>query len=89
MTLGRQLLIGISAAFLILLIGIEFIYVTNARKHLEEQLNAHANETATSLALSISSRMQTLDLSLVNVLVNPVFDRGHFSLIEIKTIDGR
>lgn len=89
MTLGRQLLIGISAAFLILLIGIEFIYVTNARKHLEEQLNAHANETATSLALSISSRMQTLDPSLVNVLVNPVFDRGHFSLIEIKTIDGR
>ena len=47
MTLSRQLLAGITAAFVILLLGIEAIYVSSARTHLEEQLDAHANETAT------------------------------------------
>lgn len=88
MTLGRQLLIGIVVAFAALLIGIEAIYVHTARRHLADQLDASANETATSLALSIGSRMPTLDASLVNTIVNPVFDRGYFSLIEVRAADG-
>lgn len=88
MTLTRQLLIGITTAFIALLLGIEWIYVDKARHRVEQQLNAHANETATSLALTIGSSMQTLDVSLVNALVNPVFDRGHFESIEVKGADG-
>jgi EAL domain-containing protein (putative c-di-GMP-specific phosphodiesterase class I)/GGDEF domain-containing protein len=88
MTLTRQLLAGITAAFIVLLIGIEAIYLSLARSALESQLNAHANETATSLALTIGSRMQTLDAAFVNAIVNPVFDRGHFDLVEVKRGDG-
>lgn len=88
MTLTRQLLVGITAAFIALLLGIEAIYVTNARHHLEAQLDSHANETATSLALTIGAQMQTMDIALVNTIVNPVFDRGHFKSIEVKAADG-
>jgi len=88
MTLGRQLLTGITAAFVVLLLGIEAIYVHTARSHLADQLDAHANETATSLALTIGSRMQVLDSSLVSTIVNPVFDRGHFRLVEVRGSDG-
>ncbi len=88
MTLARQLLYGIIMVFIALLFGIEAIYVEKARHRLEQQLDAHANETATSLALSIGSRMQTMDVSLINTIVNPLFDRGHFQSIEIEAADG-
>jgi EAL domain-containing protein (putative c-di-GMP-specific phosphodiesterase class I) len=88
MTLTRQLLVGITAVFVALLIGVEAIYLVLARSALEDQLNAHANETATSLALTIGSRMATIDPALVNTIANPVFDRGHFDLIEVRRPDG-
>ncbi|MEK7439112.1 MAG: EAL domain-containing protein [Pseudomonadota bacterium] len=88
MTLARQLLAGIFAAFIALLIGIEAIYVWSARSHLEEQLDAHANETATSLALSLGARTSALDASLVNIMVNPVFDRGYFESIQVLSPGG-
>ncbi len=88
MTLSRQLFAGITAAFLALLVGIEAIYVSKARVSLEQQLDAHANETATSLALSLGSRFSTLDASAVNIVVNPVFDRGHFESIVVLAPNG-
>ena len=88
MTLARQLLAGITIAFIALLIGIEAIYVSTARNSLEEQLDAHADETATSLALSLGTRASTLDASLANIMVNPVFDRGHFASIEVRSLKG-
>jgi len=88
MTLGRQLLLGITAIFLGLLLGIEASYVSIARGRLSEQLDAHANETATSLALSMGVRMSLLDASLINIMVNPVFDRGHFESIEVRDLGG-
>jgi len=88
MTLARQLLIGITVAFIALLFGIEAIYVSTARSSLEEQLDAHANETATSLALSLGTRAGALDASVVNIMVNPVFDRGHFESIEVRSPGG-
>jgi len=88
MTLARQLLAGITLAFIALLIGIEVIYVSTARSSLEEQLDAHANETATSLALSLGTRASALDASLANIMVNPVFDRGHFASIDVLSRSG-
>lgn len=88
MTLGRQLFIGITAVSIALLIGIEAIYVSITREHLERELDAHANETATSLAMTIGARMGSFDPSLVNTLVNPVFDRGHFESIEVRSPNG-
>ena len=89
MTLGRQFLSGTALVFAALLFGIEAIYVSSAKSSLEEQLDAHANETATSLALSIGSRSSALDETLLNIMVNPVFDRGHFDSISVVDAAGR
>lgn len=89
MTLGRQLLSGTALIFAALLIGIEAIYVSSAKSSLEEQLDAHANETATSLALSIGTRAQSLDETVLNIMVNPIFDRGHFESIVVTSAAGQ
>ena len=88
MTLIRQLRTGILTAFVALLVGIEGLYVWSAKEHLEDQMNAHANETATSLALSIGSRTSSIDASLANIMINPVFDRGHFAKVEVRSTGG-
>ena len=88
MTLARQLFVGIFVAFFALLVGIEAISIRTSRSYLEEQLDAHANETATSLALLLGTRGNALDASVVNIMVNPVFDRGHFQSIAVFSPDG-
>lgn len=89
MTLGRQLFIGLSLIFAFLVLGIETIFVQNARQYLQQQLEAHAQETATSLALSLGQGMQVPDPVLAKTFINPVFDRGNFALIRLLGVDGR
>ena len=89
MTLGRQLLIGLSIIFALLVLGIESIFVQNARRYLQQQLEAHAQETATSLALSLGQGMKAPDAALAETFINPVFDRGHFASIRLLAVDGQ
>ncbi len=89
MTLGRQLLIGLSIIFALLVLGIETIFVQNSRRYLQQQLDAHAQETATSLALSLGQGMKSPDPALAETFINPVFDRGHFASIKLLGVDGR
>lgn len=89
MTLGRQLFIGLSIIFALLVLGIETIYVQNARRYLQQQLEAHAQETATSLALSLGQGMKAADAALAETFINPVFDRGHFASIKLVAVDGQ
>ena len=88
MTLARQLFVGIFAAFVALLVGIEAISIRISKNYLEDQLDAHANETATALALSLGTRGASLDASVVNIMVNPLFDRGHFQSITVFSPNG-
>jgi diguanylate cyclase (GGDEF)-like protein len=88
-TLARQLFIGLSIIFALLVLGIESIFVNNARRYLQRQLDAHAQETATSLALSLGQGMKAPDASLAATFINPVFDRGHFASIRLVDVDGR
>ncbi len=89
MTLNRQLLIGLSLIFALVVAGIEGIFVQNARRYLQQQLDAHAQETATSLALSLGQGLKAPDAALAATFINPVFDRGHFASIRLIGVDGR
>jgi hypothetical protein len=53
MTLGRQLVLAISLMFLLMLMGVELIYLDGAKRHLQNQLESHAQDAATSLGLSL------------------------------------
>lgn len=88
-TLARQLASGISAIFLVALVGVGTIYVANARSYLQEQLESHAQDAATSLGLSVGFGMaQGQDAALPETAINAMFDRGYYDRIALIGTDG-
>lgn len=88
MTLFRQLILGISLLFFVLLAGIEAIYLANARAQLQEQLGSQAQDAATTLALRLATLGSLQDGALVETVLNPVFDRGYFREIHVLSASG-
>ncbi len=88
MTLHRQLLI-----FTVFLVGILFLGVwieklQSTRSFLVSQLESHAQDTATSLGLSLSPIMAENDIPTVETMINAVFDRGYYRIISLKDTNG-
>jgi diguanylate cyclase (GGDEF)-like protein len=89
MTLYRQLALTIIILFIAGLMGTLAVSTANLRQFLAEQLEAHAQDTATSLGLSLSQPMQDNDLPVMNAMVDAVFDRGYYQSITVVTADGK
>lgn len=88
MRLSHYLLLSVSALFAVMLAGVGYMSVSSTRGYLQGQLEAHAQETATFLALAIGSSADPRDVVLLGTIVNPVFDRGQFERIEIVAVGG-
>ncbi|NBR27970.1 MAG: hypothetical protein EBT83_06095 [Betaproteobacteria bacterium] len=88
MKLSHYLLLGLAAMFAAILVGAQLLYVNDTRNYLEQQLEAHAEETATSLALALGSAGGPADRTLAETVVRPVFDRGQFRRIEVRDVNG-
>lgn len=87
MTLARQLIIAISLMFLALLAGVEAINLQSAKGHLQDQLESHAQDAATSLGLSLGILLNRGDNALAETVINAAFDRGNYALIEFVTLE--
>ena len=87
-SLHRQMVLLITGLLLFLLAGICILSVHNSRNYLEYQLHTHAQDTATSLGLSISKAVAEDDLALVQTMVDAIFDRGDFVEIMVRNPDG-
>lgn len=81
MTLYRQLIIFTFLLFMILFVGTWYVTLENTRTFLTSQLESHAQDTATSLALSITQHVADKDMTAVEGMINAVFDRGYYQLI--------
>ncbi len=88
MTLFRQLFIGTSIAFLVLLALVEGIYIANARLYMQEQLTSHAQDVATSLGLVLPAALADKDVLRAEITVNAVFDRGFYQSIVVVNAKG-
>lgn len=88
MTLFRQLFIGTSIAFLVLLALVESVYLVNARVYMQEQLASHAQDTATSLGLVLPPALADKDTLRAEITVNAVFDRGFYRSIVVVGTKG-
>ena len=88
MTLFKQLILGVSLVFLVLLAGVEAIYLANARVQLQEQMGSQAQEAATTLAMRLAPLGSLEDTALIETLLNPVFDRGYFQEIRVLSTSG-
>ncbi|MCV6628183.1 MAG: hypothetical protein OIF38_18970, partial [Cellvibrionaceae bacterium] len=84
MTLFRQLIIAISLLMCVLLAVNLVISVMNARLYFHEQMQNHAEDTATSLALTLSRPAAQADDAQVRSLVDVIFDRGYYRAITFR-----
>ncbi len=82
MTLFRQLIIFTFLLFMLLFIGIWYAKLNSTRAFLVSQLESHAQDTATSLALSISPHVAEKDMVTVASMMDAVFDRGYYEVVK-------
>ena len=88
MTLYRQLLAFTLVLLGALLVGVWVEKLQSTRTFLEAQLAAHAQDTATSLGLSLTPFVAEEDLATVETMINAVFDRGYYQHIRLVSVEG-
>ena len=81
MTLYRQLVIFTLVLFFLLFTGTWLAKLESTRSFLIDQLESHAQDTATSLGLSISQHSIENDKPAIESMVNAVFDRGYYRIV--------
>jgi len=89
MTLFRQLLIFTLVLFFLLFAGTWLALIQGTRAFLAEQLESHAQDTATSFGLSIVPYMEKKDYATVDTMMNAIFDRGYYKAMRVTDIDGK
>ncbi|MFC1664419.1 EAL domain-containing protein [Pseudomonadota bacterium] len=88
MTLARQVIVVLSILFMLVFVGTLFITLQNTREFLENQMGAHVRDTATSLALSLTSGMLSGDITLMDSVVNTAFESGNYKDIIVTRMNG-
>ncbi|WP_395340683.1 EAL domain-containing protein [Ningiella sp. W23] len=88
MSLSKQLGFGFFFVLLFTLVGILWMNTTNARAFIEQQLSSHAQDTATSLGLSISPHIgEESSLSIIETMINAIYDQGFYRSITLSNAD--
>lgn len=88
MPLSRQIIIIILLLFILLFIGTLSVSIGNTRDYLNNQLESHAQDTASSLGLSLTPHMAKADIPMMTSMVDAIFDRGYYREIKLLAIDG-
>lgn len=86
MTLFRQLTFAITFLIVCLMGANLVVSVYNARGYMFEQMQVHAQDTATSLGLTISHAAQDKDTAQINSFVDVIFDRGYYRHIFYRSL---
>ncbi|MBV1788499.1 EAL domain-containing protein [Marinobacterium sp. D7] len=89
MTLSKQLMLLISAMFLAIFAINFYTSLTNIRDYLQVESEVHAQDTATSLGLSLSPYILDEDDTILATMVNTIFDRGYYLEILLENMDGK
>ncbi len=88
MTLYRQLFLFILFLFVFFFTVAWLAKIESTRSFLMNQLQSNAQDTATSLGLSVSSYAEDGDLAAVETMVNAVFDRGYYTSVRYQDSTG-
>jgi len=87
MTLSKQLLLLISALFL-MIFSVNFVLsVNNIKAFLESEAEVHAQDTATSLGLSLSPYMINETDPVIETMMNAIFDMGYYQEIKLLNVE--
>ena len=89
MSLSKQLLILISALFLMIFSLNLLLSVNNIRSYLEGESQIHAQDTATSLGLSLSPHMVEETDPIIETTMNAIFDMGYYQEIKLVNVENQ
>ena len=89
MSLSKQLLILISTLF-VLIFGVNLgLSITNTKNYLENESRSHAQDTATSLGLSLSPYMKEPNDPTIKAMISAIFDMGYYGEIRLMDANGK
>lgn len=89
MSLSKQLLLLISALFL-MIFSVNFVSsINNIRGYLEGEAEMHAQDTATSLGLSLSPYMVKETDPVIETMMNAIFDMGYYQEIKLVNVENQ
>ncbi len=89
MTLSKQLLLLLSALFIIIFSVNFLLSVNNTRDYLVGEAEIHAQDTATSLGLSLSPYMVDESDPVIETMMKAIFDRGYYQEIKLINVDDK
>lgn len=87
MTLLRELALYLTMLLFLLFSGSFVMNIIDARSYLQDQLESHAQDTATSLGVAIATT-EPENTAAIDSLVDAVFDRGYYRLIRFIDQNG-
>ncbi|MEH6529628.1 MAG: EAL domain-containing protein [Porticoccus sp.] len=87
MTLFRQLIIAVVILFICLYAGNTVVSLHNNRLLVEDQMQVHAQDTATSLGLSMTQAAQDKDIAMLDTMFNAVSDSGYYQRIYFTDLE--
>lgn len=88
MSLSKQLILLISLIFIAIFSLNFYASITNIRDYLQIESEIHAQDTATSLGLSLSPYILEEDNSILETMINAIFDRGYYLAITLENMKG-
>jgi diguanylate cyclase (GGDEF)-like protein len=89
MSLLKTMMMGVLSLIILVFLGTYFITLNNDKNYFVAQMQSNAQDTATSLGLSLSHAMKDNDKLTTLSMVQAVFDRGYFSSILVNDIEGK
>lgn len=89
MTLSKQIQLGFFVILFTVFICMGWFNIQSTRNFIQEQLTSHAQDTATSLGLSITPHLEEkLDFPIAETMIQAIFDRGFYKEISLKDRNG-
>lgn len=88
MSLSKQLISLITIIFMAIFAINFYMSINNIRNYLQTESEIHAQDTATSLGLSLSPYILDKDDTILETMVNTIFDRGYYLEIKLLDMDG-
>ncbi|MEQ1636292.1 MAG: LapD/MoxY N-terminal periplasmic domain-containing protein [Methylococcales bacterium] len=89
MALSKQLFLFITALFLIIFSLNFMLSVKNIKSYLEVESQGHAQDTATSLGLSLSPYIANETDPMLETMLKAIFDMGYYQEIKLVNVDGK
>ncbi|OLQ93280.1 diguanylate cyclase [Vibrio panuliri] len=87
MTLHKQLVAGMIAVIIMLLISVSVIEFNTTRNFLEQQQRSEVNNTINTVGLALAPYLQDKDTVAVESVINALFDGSSYSVVRLIFLD--